>query len=90
MKEKPQLLIFDVNETLLDMSKVKASMNEKLGSDTAFLLWFSRLLEFSMVETLTGNYLDFGTVGKAVLKMTAANFSVELSKEEVEDILSIT
>ena len=90
MKNQPELLIFDVNETLLDMSKIKEGINEALNSESAFLLWFSRLLEFSLVETLTGNYVDFGEVGKAVLKITGRNYSVELSEEKISEILSTT
>lgn len=90
MKKKPELLLFDVNETLLDMTKIKSEINRALNSDTAFLLWFSRLLEFSLAETLTGNYLDFGEVGKAVLKMTAKDFSTKISEEKIRDILGNT
>lgn len=90
MKNKPEILIFDVNETLLDMSKIKNGINGALGSESAFFLWFSTLLEYSLAETLTGNYEDFGEVGKAVLKMTAGNFSKELSEDEISEILSTT
>lgn len=87
MKEKPNLLIFDVNETLLDMEPIQSDINESLGSKNAFNLWFSKLLEYSSAETLTGNYLDFGKVGLKTLMMTAKILSVDLSEEKAKKIL---
>ncbi|NJY61690.1 haloacid dehalogenase type II [Salinimicrobium sp. CDJ15-81-2] len=87
MTRKPSLLIFDVNETLLDMQPLKKEINEELGSQLAFNSWFCRLLLFSSVETLTGEYRDFGEIGAAVLKMTAKEFSAEISEERIKEIL---
>ena len=50
---KPKLLIFDVNETLLDMEPLKHSINTALGNQYAFDIWFPQLLQYSLVETLT-------------------------------------
>lgn len=71
MKKLPLLLIFDVNETLLDLSPLKEDINTRLNSEWAFELWFNQLIQYSMVETLTDSYSDFGEVGLATLKMVA-------------------
>lgn len=89
MHKKPLLLIFDVNETLLNMQPLQKKINEAIGSPFAFKSWFFRLLLFSSVETLTGKYRDFGEIGAAVLKMTAQEFSTEISEEKIKDILGI-
>lgn len=87
MNHKPSLLIFDVNETLLNMQPIQKEINDALNSPLAFDSWFCQLLQFSSVETLTGKYHDFGEIGAAVLKMTAQKFSAEISEERIKEIL---
>ena len=46
----PRVIVFDVNETLLDLAPVAAAVRECLGGEEqAFRLWFSRLLHYSLV-----------------------------------------
>lgn len=86
---KPQLLIFDVNETLLDLQPLKENINELTGSPYAFEDWFSSLIQFAMVKTLTGSYSDFGDIGVATLKMTAEKHSKFISEEKITSTLKI-
>ena len=88
MKMKPKLLIFDVNETLLDMSPLKESVNQALKDKKGFDIWFPNLLQYSLVETVTNNYYDFSEIAEATLKMTAESLEVELSKEKIKETLS--
>jgi len=88
MNMKPKLLIFDVNETLLDMEPLRNSINEALNDNKAFDIWFPTLLQYSLVETLTNNYKDFSEVAAATLKMTAHKLDIKLTEEEVKKILS--
>jgi 2-haloacid dehalogenase len=66
-----RVLLFDVNETLLDMSPLKRAIGKAFGSPHAFRQWFGLLLQYSLVDTVTGQYHDFGTIGEAALDMTA-------------------
>jgi 2-haloacid dehalogenase len=68
---RPKLLIFDVNETLLDLSKLQQAVNHEFRAETAFKQWFALLLHYSLVDTLTGNYHHFGQIGEAALDMLA-------------------
>ncbi|NVO33406.1 haloacid dehalogenase type II [Hymenobacter lapidiphilus] len=68
---RPKLLIFDVNETLLDLSKLQQAVNQEFKSETAFKQWFALLLQYSLVDTVTGNYHSFGQIGDAALDMLA-------------------
>ncbi|WP_295178102.1 hypothetical protein [uncultured Christiangramia sp.] len=49
MKLTPKALIFDVNETLLDLSPLKESINKALGIEYAADIWFAELLQYSLV-----------------------------------------
>ena len=68
---RPQLLIFDVNETLLDLSKLQQAVNQEFAAETAFKQWFALLLQYSLVDTVTGNYHPFGQIGDAAFDMLA-------------------
>ena len=87
--EKPQLLIFDVNETLLDMSPIKIRVNDLAGSVHAFKDWFSLLLHYSCIESITGNSIAFGTIGKSALKMVLQEYQKEVNEAEMDVILSL-
>jgi 2-haloacid dehalogenase len=89
METQPKLLIFDVNETLLDLSPVKEKVNKLLGTSYAFEIWFSKLIQFAMVETTTGTYSDFGDIGASTLDMTAQGFSKPISEHDIKTTLSL-
>ncbi|WP_373059600.1 haloacid dehalogenase type II [Zunongwangia sp. H14] len=87
MNKKPQVLVFDVNETLLDMSPLKASVNAALENKNAFDIWFPMLLQYSLVETLTGEYHDFSEIAAATFKMLAEKWQFSFSEEKIKEIL---
>lgn len=83
---KPELIIFDVNETLLDLSPLKACVANALnGNDHLLPLWFSKMVHYSTVETLTGTYHSFGEIGTAVLTMIAKTQGIELSEQDAKN-----
>ncbi|GGG38793.1 haloacid dehalogenase type II [Hymenobacter glacieicola] len=67
----PKVLLFDVNETLLDMGKLKRAVPKAFGNKHAFKQWFGLLLYYSLVDTVTGTYHPFGHIAEAALDMTA-------------------
>ncbi len=87
----PKVIIFDVNETLLDLAPLRASVGEALQGDEQFLpLWFSTMLHYSLVETLTGEYHDFGEIGTAALIMVASAQGIELDPEVARQAIAGT
>lgn len=81
----PQLkvIIFDVNETLLDFAPLRTSVGKALGGREELLpLWFSTMLHYSLVETLTGSYHGFGEIGTAALMMVAKTRGIELDYDD--------
>lgn len=88
MDTKPKLLIFDVNETLLDLAPLKQSINEALQNEMAFDIWFPTLLQYSLIETITENYRDFSEIAGATLKMVAYKLDIGLTEAKVKGILS--
>ncbi|MDF3129486.1 haloacid dehalogenase type II [Kiritimatiellaeota bacterium B1221] len=78
----PKAIIFDVNETLLSLAPLKVSVGEALdGREELLPLWFSTMLHYSLVETLSGTYHSFGEIGSAALVMVAETQGIEMSMD---------
>lgn len=86
---RPKLLIFDVNETLLDLSPMKDRMNDVFGHEYAFKQWFSLMLQYSLVDNVTGQYHNFGEIGKAAFKMTENILEKKISDTDMEETLKM-
>lgn len=86
---KPSVILFDVNETLLNMSPLKKRVNAILGSKRGFRIWFGMLLQYSLVDNSTGQYHDFTTIASATLDMAARALDTTIDKEKKEKTLAI-
>jgi 2-haloacid dehalogenase len=82
-----RVIVFDVNETLLDLRALDPVFEQTFGDKSARQQWFQQLLASAMVSIITDAYSDFGTVGRAALQMTAERYGVQLSDEDQQRIL---
>lgn len=85
----PKCLFFDVNETLLDLTAMKKTVAAALGGREDLLpLWFTTMLQYSLVATVGDHYEDFGVIGAAALQMVAANNGIELSERDAQEAIA--
>ena len=82
------LIVFDVNETLLDMSALKSEINNLLGSSKGFRIWFGMLLHYSLVDNNTGAYHDFVSIANATLDMTAKTLKTDVDEKKKKAVLA--
>jgi 2-haloacid dehalogenase len=82
-----RILVFDVNETLLDVSALQPHFARAFGSSSVCHEWFATVLLYSEVATLAGPYADFSAIAGAALDMTAASRGVVLRAEDRDQIL---
>lgn len=75
------VLIFDVNETLLDLTALDPIFERRFGDAAVRREWFGQMLHSAFVSTITGAYADFGTIAGAALRMVAARRGIELDPE---------
>ncbi|NML66114.1 haloacid dehalogenase type II [Hymenobacter sp. RP-2-7] len=68
---RPQALVFDLNETLLDLAPLRQAVNKAFDNPGGFRQWFGLLLQHAQTATLTGNYFNFSTIADAALEMAA-------------------
>lgn len=87
MATRQIVLVFDVNETLLDLRRLDASFEHVFGDAAVRTQWFQQLLQNALVSTVTGEYADFGATGRAALQMVAARRGRQLSDDDTSLIL---
>jgi len=80
-------ILFDVNETLLDLSLLRARFRTHFGTDTGVPAWFARTLHASTVCVVTGVKSDFRRLAEESLRRTAAEAKVDLQPRQVDEIL---
>ncbi|MCG9791581.1 haloacid dehalogenase type II [Flavobacterium algicola] len=84
----PKVIFFDVNESLLDLGNMKKSIATILeGKEELLPLWFTTMLQYSSVTTLSQQYTNFDEIGAAALQMVAANNNVSLSSEKAKEAM---
>lgn len=87
MVQRDVVLVFDVNETLLDLRALDGPFEDVFGDAKVRREWFQQLLQSALVSTIIGPYADFGSIGRAALAMVAQRRGHELSGEQVTHIL---
>lgn len=83
----PRAIVFDVNETLLDLRALDPHFQRVFGDAAVRQQWFAQLLQSALVATVTNAYTDFGTIAGAALDMVAARRGVNLSSDDRAKIL---
>jgi 2-haloacid dehalogenase len=90
MAELP-LIVFDVNETLLDLQTMEPTFERIFGKKHAMRLWFADLILYSAALTAAGCYVPFTDIGSAVMKMLADTQGIKIDdadKKELTDRFS--
>jgi 2-haloacid dehalogenase len=80
-------LVFDVNETLLDLAVLRDPFARAFGDAAPMGEWFSRLLHGSLVATLTDTYEDFASIAGNALDAVASRRGRSLSPWDRDAIL---
>src|SRR5256714_6209712 len=84
----PRIIVFDVNETLLDLGALDLHFRRLFGAAAVRGEWFTQVIELAVVATATNVYFDFAVVGDAALTMVAGRRGVDLSAEDRAEIRS--
>ncbi len=81
------VLLFDVNESLLDLRALTPHFERLFGNGEILAEWFAQVLRSAMLTVITGQYSDFGKVGRSALDMVAQRYGVTLSDADRNDIV---
>ena len=83
---KKLIIVFDVNETLLDLSSLEPHFLRIFGDANTMREWFNLVILYSEAATLSEVYATFGQLGGAVLKMLAAIKGVSVGPEDLVQV----
>jgi 2-haloacid dehalogenase len=86
MAATPAVLVFDVNETLIDINSIAPLFERIFGDPQALREWFGQLVTYSMTATLSGRYADYFTLGQGVLQMLARIYGVDITDDDVHSV----
>ena len=65
-------IVFDCNESILDLATVTPVFQRLFGEPGAMRLWFRELITYSQALTIANVYVPFTDIGGAVLEKIAA------------------
>jgi len=83
---RPPILVFDVNETLLDIEAMAPLFARVFGDAQVLREWFGQLVLYSGVVTLSGLYQDFFALGQGVLRMLGEIHSVDIHSRDMDEL----
>jgi 2-haloacid dehalogenase len=83
--ERP-VIVFDVNETLMDLDSIKPTFDRIFNDPAAMRLWFADLILYSEALTLSGVYVPFTDIGGAVLRMLAATRNLKITDADAAEL----
>lgn len=88
MADRPSVLVFDVNETLIDITSLEPHFERMFGDRGVLREWFNQLVLYSMTVTVSERYVDFFTLGQAVLRMTGDCRAVPITEDDLDELAS--
>jgi 2-haloacid dehalogenase len=86
---KPQLIIFDVYETLLDISEMGRRINVLTESKRGYTIWFELFMQYCFVNNSMDHFQDFMSIAKATLQMTGNKLGKIISETQADDVLQL-
>jgi 2-haloacid dehalogenase len=79
-------IVFDTNETILDLSTITPVFRRLFGAPGAMRLWFRGLITYSQALTIAGVYIPFTDIGSAVLDSLAAARGVKITAADRQEL----
>jgi 2-haloacid dehalogenase len=80
------LIVFDVNETLLDLETMEPIFRRLFNDKGAMRLWFANLIMYSASLTVAGCYVPFTDIGSSVMKMLADVRGITIDEKDKKEL----
>ncbi len=80
------IIVFDVNETLLDITTLEPLFERVFGDAAILRMWFAELILYSQTMTLSGLYTPFGEIAAGALRMIGSIRDVNITDADVAEL----
>jgi 2-haloacid dehalogenase len=81
------LIVFDVNETLIDLTNLEPTFERIFHDKEAMRFWFANLIMYSSALTVAGCYVPFTDIGSAVMKMLADTHGIKIGEADKKELV---
>lgn len=81
-----RVIVFDLNETLIDLSALDPEFQRVFGDRSAREEWFKQVLQLFLAATVIGQYQSFDKLAEAALKMIGAQRGTNISPADRQAI----
>lgn len=82
----PSIIVFDVNETLLDLTTLEPFFARVFGDSAVMREWFAQLILYSEALTLSQLYTPFGELAAGTLHMVGETSGAVVSEDDVREL----
>ena len=82
----PSILVFDVNETLLDITTLEPLFDRVFGDRLVLREWFAQLILYSQTMTLSGIYTPFGALAVGALQMIGSLHGRTVADSDIAEL----
>jgi 2-haloalkanoic acid dehalogenase type II len=83
---EPKVLVFDVNETLIDFESMNPLFHRIFGDAHVLREWLGHLVMYSMTITLSGLHKDYYSLGGGLLRMVGDIHGVAVSDADANEL----
>ena len=80
------VIVFDVNETLLDITVLEPLFAKVFSDASVMREWFAQLILYSEAICLSGRYVPFGQIAAGVLAMVGQTRGVAVGSADVDEL----
>lgn len=84
---RPEVLLFDVNETLSDVTALAERFAEVGASATLAATWFAQVLRDGFALAATESQANFRKIGAAVLRQLLAGEDLDRPMDQAVDVV---
>jgi len=80
------IIVFDVNETLLDITTLEPLFDRVFDDKSVLREWFAQLILYSQTMTLSGLYTPFGVLAVGTLRMVASIHGATVTDSDIDEL----
>ena len=81
------LIVFDVNETLLDLAAMEPTFEGIFRDKGTMRFWFANFIMYSSALTVAGCYVPFTDIRSAVMKMLADTRGIRIKDADKKELV---
>ncbi|MYS23697.1 2-haloacid dehalogenase [Streptomyces sp. DvalAA-14] len=83
---EPKVLVFDVNETLIDFESMNPLFERVFGDKRTLREWLGHLVMYSMTLTLSGLYEEYFSLGRGLFRMVGDIHGVKVTDSDLDEL----